>query len=383
MPEIYLDNCATTRPYDEVVQYMSEVSLEHYGNPSSLHYKGLEAERLVKKSRRDIAQVLMTREDEIYFTSGGTEANNLAIRGTAYRYRRRGNHLITTLIEHPSVLQNFRRLQEEGFEVDYLPVNSRGYISVEELGQLIKPDTLLVSINHVNNEIGTLEPLEEIGRLIKERNSETRFHVDGVQSFCKLPLDLAGWKIDLFSCSAHKIHGPKGTGALWVKSGTRLLPLQEGGGQEMALRSGTENVAGIAGFGLAASLSYKGQDQNTARMHQLKQDLYRGLQKRGLLVELNGPPLEDGAPHILNLSFPGVKGEVLLHALEEDNILVSVGSACHSRQPKPSHVLQALGTEEERLSSAIRFSFSSFNDQGEIEQTIGAIAGAVNSIIRV
>lgn len=383
MTEIYLDNCATTRPYNQVVEYISELSTNTYGNPSSLHYKGIEAEKLLKKARQDIARVLMAKEDEVYFTSGGTEANNLAVRGSAYRYRRQGNHLITTAVEHSSVLNSFRRLQEEGFEVDCLPVNSRGYISLAELGRLISPDTILVSINHVNNEIGTVEPLEQIGSLIKQRNPDTLFHVDGVQSFCKLPLNLNAWQADLFSCSAHKIHGPKGVGALWIKSGTLLTPLLEGGGQERNLRPGTENVTGIAGFGLAANLSEQRREQAAALMHYLKLKLYRGLLEQNLKVELNGPPLEDSAPHILNLSFPGVKGEVLLHALEEHGILVSVGSACHSRHPEPSHVLQALGLNDQRLTSALRFSFSSFNNHQEIDLAIKHIAGAVRQLIQV
>ncbi|HHX86951.1 MAG TPA: cysteine desulfurase, partial [Firmicutes bacterium] len=291
MTEIYLDNCATTRPYDEVVEYMSKLHTNMYGNPSSLHYKGIEAEKLLKKARRDIAHVLKVKENEVYFTSGGTEANNLAIRGSAYRYRRQGNHLVTTAIEHPSVINSFRRLQEEGFKVDYLPVNSQGYISLAELDRLITPDTILVSINHVNNEIGTVEPLERIGTLIKQRNPNTLLHVDGVQSFCKLPLNLNTWQADLFSCSAHKIHGPKGVGALWVKPGTMLTPLLEGGGQEQDLRPGTENVAGTAGFGLAAILSEQQRERAASSSYRLKQKLYQGLLDQNLEIELNGPPL--------------------------------------------------------------------------------------------
>lgn len=381
--EIYLDNCATTRPYTEVAELISKIDLTCYGNPSSLHYRGIEAEKLIKKARREIARVLTAKEEEIYFTSGGTEANNIAIRGSAYRHRRRGNHLITTAVEHPSVLNSFRRLEEEGFEVDYLPVDERGYVSPEELARLIRPGTTLASINHVNNEIGTIQPLEQIGKVIKQRNPNTLFHVDGVQSFCKLPLDLDPWQADLFSCSAHKIHGPKGAGALWIRSGTLITPLMEGGGQEQNLRPGTENVTGIAGFGLAASLSARQRDQAALLMHSLKLSLYRGLEEENLNIKLNGPPLEDSAPHILNLSFPGMKGEVLLHALEEHGILVSTGSACHSRHPEPSHVLRALGLDDLHLTGALRFSFSSFNSPREIDPVIKHIAGAVREFTPV
>ncbi len=383
MSEIYLDNCATTRPYKEVVDYMSELSLNMYGNPSSLHYKGIEAANLLKEARRNIARVLMGKENEIYFTSGGTESNNLAIRGAAYRHRRRGKHLITTAVEHSSVLNSFRRLQKEGFEVDYLPVNKQGHISLEELDRLIRPDTILVSINHINNEIGTIQPLEQIGNLLKQRNPGILFHADGVQSFCKLPLDLKIWQVDLFSCSAHKIHGPKGVGALWIRSGTHLTPLLEGGGQEKTLRSGTENVAGIAGFGLAATLSEQQREQTADLVCSLKFKLFQGLLEQNLKVELNGPPLEKSAPHILNLSFPGVKGEVLLHALEEHEMLASAGSACHSRNPVPSHVLKALGLNDQQLTGALRFSFSSFNDHQQIESAIRHIAGAVKQLVLV
>lgn len=383
MSEIYLDNCATTRPYNEVVDYMSELSLNMYGNPSSLHYKGIEAANLLKEARRNIARVLMGKENEIYFTSGGTESNNLAIRGAAYRHRRRGKHLITTAVEHSSVLNSFRRLQKEGFEVDYLPVNKQGHISLEELDRSIRPDTILVSINHINNEIGTIQPLEQIGNLLKQRNPGILFHADGVQSFCKLPLDLKIWQVDLFSCSAHKIHGPKGVGALWIRSGTHLTPLLEGGGQEKTLRSGTENVAGIAGFGLAATLSEQQREQTADLVCSLKFKLFQGLLEQNLKVELNGPPLEESAPHILNLSFPGVKGEVLLHALEEHEMLASAGSACHSRNPVPSHVLKALGLNDQQLTGALRFSFSSFNDHQQIESAIRHIAGAVKQLVLV
>lgn len=377
MKEIYLDNSATTRPHEEVVELMSRVHRDSFGNPSSLHGRGVEAERLLKEARHAVAIALGGMEDEVFFTSGGTEANNLAIQGSAYRQRRRGGHLVTTLIEHPSVLNCYRQLEREGFRASYLPVNSNGYFSLEELKGLVGQETILVSVIHVNNETGTIQPVEKIGALIKECNPRTLFHVDGVQSFAKIPVNPLRWQADLFSCSAHKIHGPKGIGALWVKKNTLLQPLMRGGDQEGGLRPGTENVAGIAGFGLAARLTFERQERDAAHMHGLKQKLYRGLREAGLKVELNGPAPEHCAPHIMNLSFSGIKAEVLLHALESDSIYTSPGSACHSRRPEPSHVLKAIGISEERLTGALRFSFSAFNMDGEIDRVIGRCVEAV------
>jgi cysteine desulfurase len=379
MEEIYLDNSATTRPYDDVIELMGRVHRDTFGNPSSPHGRGLEAERLLKEARRAVAAVLGGAADELYFTSGGTEANNLAVLGAAYRHRRRGSHLVTTSIEHPSVLNCYRRLEEEGFQVSYLPVDSDGYISLEELRNLMGKETILVSVIHVNNEIGTVQPVDQIGALIKERNPHTLYHVDGVQSFAKMPVNPRRWQADLFSCSAHKIHGPKGVGALWVKENSLLQPLMRGGEQEGGLRPGTENVAGIAGFGRAAGLTFERQERDAAHMHGLKQKLYWGLREAGLKVELNGPAPEHCAPHIINLSFPGIKAEILLHALENDLIYTSPGSACHSRRPEPSHVLKAIGLGEERLSGALRFSFAAFNTAEEIDRVIGRCLEAVRA----
>lgn len=377
MTEIYLDNSATTRPYDAVIELMAIVNREAYGNPSSLHARGIEAERLVRVARGEVAAVLECREDEIYFTSGGTEANNLAIRGAACRHRRSGAHLITSLIEHPSVLNCIRQLEREGFTASYLPVDDRGYISLDELERLVGPETILVSIIHVNNEIGTVQPMEKIGALIKRRNPRTLFHVDGVQSFAKIETSPQRWQADLFTCSAHKIHGPKGVGALWVKQKTLLQPLMQGGDQEGKIRPGTENVAGIAGFGLAAGLTLKKREQNAARMYDLKSELYSGLQEAGLSLKQNGPGPGESAPHIINLSFDGIRSEVLVHALERHGIYTSSGSACHSRHPGPSHVLKAIGLDEARLVAALRLSFSGFNTSEEIKTVIRRIAAAV------
>ena len=380
MPEIYLDNSATTRPLEAVIELMQQIYRSAYGNPSSLHAKGVEAERLLKEARARLASLLNSREDEIIFTSGGTESNNQAIKGAALRHRRRGNHIITTAIEHPSVLNSCRYLESLGFKVTYLPVDSAGYIDLGELQRLVGEQTVLVTLAHVNSEIGTIQPLREIGAIIKERNPATLFHVDGVQSFGKLPVDLAQWQADLFSFSSHKIHGPKGVGALWVKRKTLLQPLLHGGDQEGTLRPGTENVPGIAGFGLAAVMAAENMAASAAAVRELKQLLYRELVQAGLEVELNGPPLAEGSPYIINLSFRGVMAETLLHALEGEGVFASSGSACHSRRPEPSHVLQAIGVKEEELTGALRFSFSRFNTTAEVAAASAVTAKAVREL---
>ena len=380
MPEIYLDNSATTRPLEAVIELMQQIFRSAYGNPSSLHAKGVVAERLLNEARARLASLLNSREDEIIFTSGGTESNNQAIKGAALRHRRRGNHIITTAIEHPSVLNSCRYLESLGFKVTYLPVDSAGYIDLGELQRLVGEQTVLVTLAHVNSEIGTIQPLREIGAIIKERNPATLFHVDGVQSFGKLPVDLAQWQADLFSFSSHKIHGPKGVGALWVQRKTLLQPLLHGGDQEGTLRPGTENVPGIAGFGLAAVMAAENMAASAAAVRELKQLLYRELVQAGLEVELNGPPLAEGSPYIINLSFRGVMAETLLHALEGEGVFASSGSACHSRRPEPSHVLQAIGVKQEGLTGALRFSFSRFNTTAEVAAASAVTAKAVREL---
>lgn len=359
---------------------MADLQRRCYGNPSSIHRKGLEAERLLKEARRRVARVLGARDDEVLFTSGGTEANNLAIKGAAYRHRRRGTHLITTAVEHPSVLNSFRQLENEGFTVTYLPVDKSGLLCLDHLERALQPSTTLISINHVNSETGAVMPAGQIGRIIKRRHPATLYHIDGVQSFCKIESNPASWQADLFSCSSHKLHGPKGAGALWVKEGTLLKALFEGGDQEQRLRPGTENSPAIAGFGLAAELTAGRQQQNADLMHTLKEQLFKGLSQSGVKVELNGPPLRESAPHIVNLSFCGVKAEVLLHSLEEQGIYTSPGSACHSRRPEPSHVLLAMGLSEERLQSALRFSFCPLNTTAEIDLVIMHTSAAVQEL---
>ena len=380
MNEIYLDNSATTRPYPEVVGLAARVMSDIYGNPSSMHDLGLAAGQAVAEARRQVAAVFNVNEKEITFTSGGTEANNIAVFGAARRNRNRGDHLVTTLVEHSSVLNCFRQLEQEGFRVDYLAVDNRGVIDPEALWALVNEKTTLVSIMHVNNELGSQQPLAEAGRIVKEINGSAIFHVDAVQSFARLPLKIKEWQADLVTCSGHKIHGPRGAGCLWVNRGTQLQPLFFGGGQENGLRPGTENTTAIAGFGLAAKMTASGQAGKAAQLMALKLTLIKELRESDINFKINGPDPEEGAPHILSLSFPGVKAEVLLHSLEAKGIYVSAGSACHSRRPEPSHVLEAIGLEEKLLKSALRFSFSTMNSETEIIHAADGVAEAIREL---
>ncbi|MFO7952436.1 MAG: cysteine desulfurase family protein [Bacillota bacterium] len=383
MPEIYLDNSATTRPYPEVVDLMQRIMAKAYGNPSSLHEKGLEAERHIEEARRQIASFFSGREREIIFTSGGTESNNLAIKGAALRNRNRGSHLITSQVEHPSVLNCFRFLEENGFRVTYLPVNEQGLADLNKLAEEICEETILVSIMHVNNEVGTVQPLEKIGPLLKKKHPGLLFHVDAVQSFGRLPLKIRDWQVDMVSCSGHKVHGPRGAGSLWVKGGTLLQPVFHGGGQERELRPGTQNTPAIAGFGLAARFSGENQAQKKENLQNLKLRFYRKLLDSGIELDVNGPPPEEGASHIINLSFPGLPSEMLLHSLEAKGVFASAGSACHSRKAEPSHILQALGLKKSLLDSALRFSFSCYNSEQEIEKAAAIVSETVNELYTI
>ncbi len=375
--EIYLDNSATTKVYPEVAQFMTKVMCEDYGNPSSMHTKGLEAEKYIKDSKDIFSRILKCEPKNIYFTSGGTESDNLAIIGSAQAYKRRGKHLITTKIEHPAVLNSFKYLEGEGFEVTYLPVNELGVVSPEDLKAALCDDTILVSVMHTNNEIGSLMPIEEIGKVIKEKNPEIVFHVDAVQGFGKAQIVPKKMGIDLLSVSSHKIHGPKGMGVLYVGDKVRLLPISYGGGQQGGLRSGTENVPGIAGMGLAAKKIYENLAADTDRMYALKEKLIKGALEFGN-VKANGvsgdlSDLRQTAPHIVSLSFEGIRAEVLLHALEDKGIYVSAGSACSTHKPEPSATLKAIGLEKELLDCTLRFSMSELTDEDEIKQTLKAL----------
>lgn len=378
--EVYFDNSATTKPYREVVDAMVEMLTDHYGNPSSLHRMGIHAERAVKEAREIIAKALHVKSKEIFFTSGGTESNNIAIRGAVQANRKRGNHLITSAIEHPSVLNTFKALEEEGYRVSYIPVNKAGVIDLDRLNDELCEDTILVSLMHVNNEIGSIQPIHVIKDMILKKALNALFHVDAVQSFGKLSLLPEKCGIDLLSVSAHKIHGPKGIGALYIKKGTIVKPIVFGGHQEMNIRSGTENVPGIVGFGQAVRLAFQDMEQKVRHIQSIRAALKEKIVSGIKDIYVNGDSETNSAPHILNVSFFGVRAEVLLHALEDKGIFVSTGSACSSNKPSPSHVLQAIGSSKECIDSAIRFSFSEFNTMEEVEYCYNQLNSIVEQL---
>jgi len=367
--EAYLDNSATTRCYEEVRDIVVKTMMEDYGNPSSMHLKGVEAEKYVKEAAREIARTLKVQEKEIYFTSGGTESDNWALIGTAMANQRKGKHIITTVFEHAAISAPAAWLEDQGFEVTRVPVDSRGNLSMEELAAAIREDTILVSAMYVNNELGAVLPVEEIGALIKEKNPDTLFHADAIQAYGKYRIFPKKMKIDLLSVSSHKIHGPKGAGFLYIGEKVKIHPLILGGGQQKGMRSGTDNVPGIAGMGEAARIIYEHLEENTSRMRELK-EYFRGELEKIDNVEINGPVAGEGAPHILNASFLGVRSEVLLHALEDQGIYVSAGSACSSHKRTGSPSLGAIGLSPERKESAVRFSFSEFTTKEELDYTL-------------
>ncbi len=370
--EVYLDNSATTRCFDQVAALMTQIMCEDYGNPSSLHRKGVQAEKYIRYAKDVIARNLKVNEKEIFFTSGGTESDNLAIRGGAYANCRSGRHLITTQIEHPAVLQTMKHLEEEGFRVTYLPVDAKGCIRLEDLERAITGETILVSIMHTNNEVGSLQPVAQAGALIKRMNPKILFHVDAVQGYGKFKIYPKKMKIDLLSVSAHKIHGPKGVGFLYVDEKVKIKPIVFGGGQQGGIRSGTENVPGIAGMAKAVEMIYGNLDQEIEKLYIIKKAFVDGMRKLDDVV-VNGCPDENGAPHVVSVSIRGVRSEVLLHALEDKGIYVSAGSACSAHKPQPSATLRAMGIPQDLLGSTIRFSFSVFTTMEEINYTLQAM----------
>lgn len=371
--EAYLDNSATTRVSENAARLVYDIMTKDYGNPSSMHKKGFDAEKYIRGARETFAGILKCSEKEIFFTSGGTESDNMAIIGAAMAAKRRGNHIITTAIEHPAVSESFEFLAGQGFEVTYLPVNGAGQVEPDTLRAALREDTVLVSVMYVNNEIGSVQPIAELGSIIKEAGRDIVFHVDAVQAFGKYRIYPYRENIDLLSVSSHKIHGPKGVGALFVRDKTKLLPLSFGGGQQKGLRPGTENVPGIAGMALAAKEIYEDFDGKTERMYALKDYFTKEVSELdGTLV--NGLEGRLSAPHVVSVSFEGIaKSEVLLHALEDKGIYVSSGSACASNKPALSATLKAIGVERELLGSTLRFSFSDYTTMEELEYTIGAL----------
>lgn len=378
----YLDNSATTRQSSPVTRAMTDAMEDIYGNPSSLHRLGVNSEKAVKAARRKLAQTAGAREDEIYFTSGGTESDNTAVFGAYTMLRRQGNHIITTEIEHPAVLECFRRLAQQGVRVTYLGVDEKGFIRPEELDAALDDDTILVSVMHVNNETGAVQPVADISRMIKKSAPRAVFHCDAVQSYGKIPLNADACGIDLLSASAHKIHGPKGMGLLYVRKGIHLPPYLVGGGQERGMRSGTENVPGIVGFGEAASAAFENMEKNYIHVTQLRDRLLEGIRSEISDIRINTPAAEGAErclPHILNISFMGTRGEVLLHMLEQSDVYVSTGSACSSHKKGGSHVLTAMGLKPEEIEGAVRFSLSPYTTEEEIDYAVEKLKEAVAS----
>lgn len=371
--QAYLDNAATTRAADAVVETVVKVMQEDFGNPSSKHMKGVEAENYIREAGRIIAKTLKCEEKELLYTSGGTESNNMAIMGAAYANKRKGNHVIVSSIEHASVKEPFRFLSEQGYRVTYLPVNDKGVTDVEKLKQALDEETILVSVMFVNNEIGTIQPVEEIGKIIKDYDPSIIYHVDAIQGYGKLRIIPKKCNIDLLSVSGHKIHGPKGTGLLYVKDKTKIKPLILGGGQQKAMRSGTENVPGIAGLAKAVELIYDSRfNERVDRMYEQREYFINRL-KQIEGVTVNGFEDRNAAPHVVSASFSNVRSEVLLHALEEKNIYVSSGSACSSNHPGLSSTLKAIGLADELMDSTLRFSFCFDTTREELDYTIESL----------
>lgn len=376
---IYFDNSATTKPLEEVLDSFVAVSENYYGNASSQHQLGIDANKLLRKAYQQSANMLGVSETEIIFTSGGTEANNLAIKGIALNYHKHGKHIITTAIEHPSVLNACKALTRLDYEITYLPVDERGIVRLEDFKEALREDTILVSVMHVNNEVGAVQPIKEIGALLKDRKY-TFFHVDDVQGFGKMSLDIRKSNIDLLSISGHKLHGLKGTGLLYVKEWIELFPLFHGGGQQGDVRSGTENIAGIVSLVKAMRVVQEEQMHHPEALTHIR-DLMRDRLSKITEVTINSA--ENQAPHILSFSLPGFKPEVVLHALEERNIYISTKAACSSKKPDQSVVLAAMGCPDNVSNSALRVSFSYQNTEGEVELFYRALKKIIKDLSKV
>ena len=381
--EAYLDNAATTPVFSEVKEIMGKVMEEDFGNPSSRHTKGIVAEQYIKEAAEIIAGGLKCQPKEIIFTSGGTESNNMALIGTALANQRAGKHIITTRIEHASVHEPLAFLEEMGYEVTYLPVDNTGRVSAETVKQALREDTVLVSIIYVNNEIGSVEPVAQIGEMLHREKPDVLFHVDAIQAFGKYKIAPKRLGIDLMSVSGHKIHGPKGTGFLFVRDGIKIRPILFGGGQQKGMRSGTENVPGIAGLGVAVKNIYQNHTEKVEKLYQLKKMLAEGLlQYDGVTIHgMDGILLEETAPHIVSVGFASVKSEVMLHALAQEGVFVSSGSACSSNHPELSGTLQAIGVREDLLDATLRFSLSVMTTKEQVCHAVEAV-GKVLPVLR-
>ncbi len=369
--EIYFDNSATTRPYDEVIEAVVNAMKTDYGNPSSMHLKGLDAEHIVKDAAGSVCRILKCLPEEVVFTSGGTESNNMAIIGSALAKKRSGRHIVVSSVEHASVSAVMQFLIREGYEVTYIPSDEKGIVSPEAFKDAVRDDTILVSCMHVNNEIGSVMPVTEIAKAVKSKNPNVYFHVDAIQSFGKIEVIPKNIGCDLLSVSGHKIHGPKGSGFLYIKKGTLIRPIIYGGGQQKNMRSGTENVPAISGLGKAVMLTFADFDKKIEHIRALRDKLINGLTE--IEDVYSNTDMENGAPHIASISFVGVRAEVMLHALEDKGIYVSSGSACSSNKSKESAVLSAIGLDKKRLESTLRFSFGEENTNDEVDYAIDTI----------
>lgn len=376
---VYFDNSATTKPYDEVIEAVSKGMKEYFGNPSSLHKIGMNCERRLNEAREYFASTIKCNKEEIYFTSGGSEGNNLILKGLL----KPGHHFITTAFEHHSIISTCKQLEEKGVKVTYLDVDSEGRISLEDLEEAITKDTVLVSIMQVNNEIGVIQDIEAIGKLIKERSSRAKFHVDAVQGYGKLPIDVNKSNVDFLTVASHKIHGPKGVGFIYIKKGIILNSLISGGSQEKGIRAGTENLPGIIGFEKAAQMTFEEMESRYDKVLELKKYFVERLNEIKD-IRINGE-IDGFSPYILNVSFLGVRAEVLLHLLEEQNIYVATGSACTSKSSAAhgSYVIKSLGLSNKEVESAIRFSFSYENTKEEVDYTIDVLKKSLMFLRRV
>lgn len=376
---VYFDNSATTKPYDEVIEAVSKGMKEYFGNPSSLHKIGMNCEKRLNEAREYFASTIKCNKEEIYFTSGGSEGNNLILKGLL----KPGHHFITTAFEHHSIISTCKQLEEKGVKVTYLDVDSEGRISLEDLEEAITKDTVLVSIMQVNNEIGVIQDIEAIGKLIKERSSRAKFHVDAVQGYGKLPIDVNKSNVDFLTVSSHKIHGPKGVGFIYIKKGIILNSLISGGSQEKGIRAGTENLPGIIGFEKAAQMTFEEMESRYDKVLELKKYFVERLNEIKD-IRVNGE-IDGFSPYILNVSFLGVRAEVLLHLLEEQNIYVATGSACTSKSSAAhgSYVIKSLGLSNKEVESAIRFSFSYENTKEEVDYTIDVLKKSLMFLRRV
>lgn len=380
---IYFDNAASTRALPEVAEKFTEVLLNTYANPSSGSKLGMEAEHVIKESAQTLARIINAQShEEIIFTSGGTESNNMAVFGTAKGYHRSGKHIITTQIEHPAIALPFKALEEEGYEVQFLPVDEKGYVNIDDLKNSIKSDTILVSTILINNEIGTVQDVESIGKVIKNVNPNTLYHVDGVQAFGKYKIDVRKCNIDMLSASGHKFNAPKGLGFLYIKSGLKVKPIMFGGGQQKGMRAGTENAAGAAAIALAAEESYKSLAENTQKVMEIKKYLAEGILNGIEDTFINGEDIDKASPYVLNVAFKNLRSPVLLNALEDKGIFVSAGSACNSKKKVQSSVLGALGMEEDDIVGSVRFSFTRFNTIEEADICLEALKELVPMLRR-